>query len=413
MEKIKELLNQISKIVVEEKTQQEERRKRGENFNIFKVLGLSSSEVRLHSAFLAELLNPNGDHGLGDKFLLAFLDGVVRKIEGFNQFAFDTTSANVYVEYVIGQISSDETEGGRIDILLEDKNHQTIIIENKIYAGDQPKQLLRYYNYATKSKKLSYTQRQFVLLYLTLNRSAPSESSLGLPDEIKVEYEPIGYQKDVIDWLRRCIGIAALHPQVRETISQYINNLNQLMNIMEDSNKQKLLNVLRSNLSEAVNILSLESEIRKEVRRHYIKHVLTEIATKRGFLIGDNIDDFVNLVGNSFIEIYIEEYKDYGAFVIRLDPYRGYLCPYYGIMVKENIKNKKADVIWKRQLDYFPFGYEYCSYTSFDTNPTIIQMQKEAELNVEIYPDGTIAKEIDDQLKIIKEKNLLGKLKDL
>lgn len=43
MEKIKELLNQISKIVVEEKTQQEERRKRGENFNIFKVLGLSSS----------------------------------------------------------------------------------------------------------------------------------------------------------------------------------------------------------------------------------------------------------------------------------------------------------------------------------------------------------------------------------
>ena len=68
MEKIKELLNQISKIVVEEKTQQEERRKRGENFNIFKVLGLSSSEVRLHSAFLAELLNPNGDHWKESQF---------------------------------------------------------------------------------------------------------------------------------------------------------------------------------------------------------------------------------------------------------------------------------------------------------------------------------------------------------
>ena len=54
MDKIKKLLGQISKIVVEEKIQQEERRKRGENFNIFKELGLSSSEVRLHSAFLAD-----------------------------------------------------------------------------------------------------------------------------------------------------------------------------------------------------------------------------------------------------------------------------------------------------------------------------------------------------------------------
>lgn len=30
----------------------------GENFNIFKVMGLQSSEVRLHSKLLAELLNP-------------------------------------------------------------------------------------------------------------------------------------------------------------------------------------------------------------------------------------------------------------------------------------------------------------------------------------------------------------------
>ena len=66
MRKLNKLLRQISEIVLREKTQQEEKRKRGENFNIFRVLGLSTSEVRLHSAFLAELLNPNGDHGLGD-----------------------------------------------------------------------------------------------------------------------------------------------------------------------------------------------------------------------------------------------------------------------------------------------------------------------------------------------------------
>lgn len=35
----------------------------GENFNIFQILGLQTSEVRLHSAFLAELLNSKGLHG--------------------------------------------------------------------------------------------------------------------------------------------------------------------------------------------------------------------------------------------------------------------------------------------------------------------------------------------------------------
>ena len=57
MTNIEMLLGEISKIVVKERTQQKEKRKRGENFNVFSVLGLSTSEVRLHSSFLAELLS--------------------------------------------------------------------------------------------------------------------------------------------------------------------------------------------------------------------------------------------------------------------------------------------------------------------------------------------------------------------
>jgi len=68
MYELTRLLKQVSEILVREKTQQEEKRKRGEKFNIFEILGLKTSEVRLHSAIIAELLNPNGNHGLGDKF---------------------------------------------------------------------------------------------------------------------------------------------------------------------------------------------------------------------------------------------------------------------------------------------------------------------------------------------------------
>ena len=106
MEKLNLLLKQISEIVLKEKILQEEKRKRGENFNIFNVLGLSTSEVRLHSAFIAELLNPNGDHGLGSKFMESFIDNVIEK-KCPCPFLFESSSAKVYVEYSIGNVTDD------------------------------------------------------------------------------------------------------------------------------------------------------------------------------------------------------------------------------------------------------------------------------------------------------------------
>ena len=49
MTELEKLLNAIKEIVDREKTLQEAKRTRGENFNIFNVLGVSTSEVKLHS----------------------------------------------------------------------------------------------------------------------------------------------------------------------------------------------------------------------------------------------------------------------------------------------------------------------------------------------------------------------------
>jgi len=45
----------------------------GENFNVFKILGVEAYEVGTHSAFLSELLSPQGTHGQGSTFLKLFL----------------------------------------------------------------------------------------------------------------------------------------------------------------------------------------------------------------------------------------------------------------------------------------------------------------------------------------------------
>lgn len=127
----KHLLSEIEKIVSKNETVKAERAKRGEFFNIFNVLKIGGNEVRLHSAFLAELLNPEGSHGLGNIFLVEFL----KKLKVDN---FQTNGAKIWCEKYIGHISEDYTEGGRLDIIIEagDKT-SCILIENKIYAGDQ------------------------------------------------------------------------------------------------------------------------------------------------------------------------------------------------------------------------------------------------------------------------------------
>lgn len=45
----------------------------GEQFNVFSILGVEADEVRTHSAFLADLLNPQGSHRQGAAFQKLFL----------------------------------------------------------------------------------------------------------------------------------------------------------------------------------------------------------------------------------------------------------------------------------------------------------------------------------------------------
>lgn len=184
----------------------------GANFNIFQILGLQSREVRLHSSFIAELLNTEGSHGQGDKFLMLFTAHLKIK-------EFITPLSKTYVEHFTSQISPDGENGGRIDILLEDVNKKRIIIENKIYAYDQPKQLIRYKNF----------DRDALLLYLNLFGSKPLDES-GKELEEGMDYKIISYENDIVLWLEACMKEAATLPIIRETIHQYLNLIKKLTN---------------------------------------------------------------------------------------------------------------------------------------------------------------------------------------
>jgi len=204
---IKTLLENVGHI---SKHYREIARLTGEEYNIFRTIGLQSAEVRLHSAILSDFLNPLGSHGQSDLFLRVFVNQ-----QGITDF--DTKTAIAEYEKYIGFINSDYTEGGRIDILIRDQNKKHIIIENKIYAGDQKNQLLRYYNFDRKAH----------LFYLTLYGYEPSDYSTN--GEIPEKHcRVISYNHDIIGWLEECKKEAVSLPIIRETIVQYSNLLKQL-----------------------------------------------------------------------------------------------------------------------------------------------------------------------------------------
>jgi hypothetical protein len=184
----------------------------GESFNIFRTLNLESAEVRLHSSVLTEFLNPLGSHGQGDLFLRLF-------VNHFKINDFETESAIAELEKNTGFINSDYTQGGRIDILVTDKKGKHIIIENKIYAGDQKNQLVRYHNFDINAH----------LFYLNLYGTEPTNfSTNGVLTRDK--YNVISYSFDIIGWLEECKKEAVTLPVIRETIVQYIGLLKHLTN---------------------------------------------------------------------------------------------------------------------------------------------------------------------------------------
>ncbi len=255
MDKFTELLHQVQVYVNEDKQHRAEAFRRGECYNVFNVLGVDNQELS-HSAFLAALLNPHGSHGMQDAFLKAFIDTIAH---GSTKPELDTAHAQVYTEYNIGNIT--ETTGGRIDILITDHSNtgsnkgHAIIIENKIWAADQPNQLLRYHNFAPKA----------MLLYLTLNGDEPSDQSRGTLNTQDGGYQCISYRSDIIGWLQQCAKLSFDKPRVRETINQYIDLLQQLtnQNTMEQNKEQ--LQLLTENFEQATTIEQSMPDVRKHI----------------------------------------------------------------------------------------------------------------------------------------------------
>ncbi len=237
--------------------------------NESKVYEIGDNEQE-HSKFIANLLNPKGTYGEGDKFLKAFL-----KQAGISEDYIDAAKCNPnIVERDIGPINEDETEGGRIDIIIEDKTH-AVIIENKIYAADQNHQLLRYSNYAIK-KRFDYK-----IIYLTLFGDMPAED---FSDKDNLIY--MSYEKDILEWLAECVKIAPDRIIQNEKIIPYINLIKKLtQQTMKDKDLKQVAEIAieEENVDNMITIMKAIPQISKLLMERYLYPELEKFAHDNGF----------------------------------------------------------------------------------------------------------------------------------
>lgn len=232
------------------KKHKEFERIKGENFNLFNILDRRTNEVKTHSPFIAELLNPKGSHFLDKCFLELFIKMLNKKKETSSTWepavmpkVEDFENVNIECEKSIGKISNNT--GGRLDILISNTRFQ-ICIENKILADEQCSQLERYRSFIDK-----FPKPKNLLIYLTLYGENSKESKLVSGSD----YYVLSYKYDILEWLEDCFKETADIPILRESIKQYIILIRSLTNqVTSNEMKKEIHNLIYTNIISSEKI---------------------------------------------------------------------------------------------------------------------------------------------------------------
>lgn len=234
---------------------------KGENFNVFSILKMETKENATHSAFLGELLSPEGSHDMGTVFLKLFL-------ETLDLDHIDLDSARVKLEHYIGERDDSAKTGGRMDIFIYDKYYNTICIENKIDAPDQDVQIQRYCNYNTLKNKV---------FYLTKEGEEPGDSSKGNLNSGE-HFHNLSYSVDIIQWLTSCMKEASTYPILRESINQYIILIKKLTNQLTDSKMaNEIQNLIIKNYKATKTLESNARVVELEYTQNFLKEIKLEL----------------------------------------------------------------------------------------------------------------------------------------
>lgn len=180
------------------------RKRLAPDYNLFEILKIRHYEATVHTPFLVNLLSPWGRHEQGRLFYEAFINQVVDQEDPLLKPLLAGDVIEAQGEKYAGSF-------GDIDIWLKvrfQNKDYCIIIENKIYARDQERQLERYFRYARGER---FAPDQIRLYYLSLWKDGrPNEHSIrpslaNLLESRRILHY-INYRQDILPMLRAVVS---------------------------------------------------------------------------------------------------------------------------------------------------------------------------------------------------------------
>jgi hypothetical protein len=244
-------------------------------FNVFSLLRREDEEVGLHSKFLTELLSPTGSHGM-DAFQKLFIDQVVNAaVETQDWERLPLCPNQPYTCQTEVAIKN----SGRIDIVLKNKEN-IIVIENKINAYDQKKQLQRYYE---ACKNINYEPENIYILYLNKYGDPVSAYSKGNLEDS--DFAQISYKEDIANWLDACVAEAKPYPHIEQTLLQYRRLVGKLTGDTRSAKmKQAHIELLyqKDNFKLAYELSESLVSFQIDLQKHFWQE-LQEVLKKKGY----------------------------------------------------------------------------------------------------------------------------------
>ncbi len=205
------------------------------SFTVFSALGIEELELK-HCRIIHELLDPEGQHGMGSTFLDSFFRMVLGRDTDEHGFT------RVYAEYGFRENGN----SGRMDLYIETSTFH-YPIEVKINASDQERQLSRYIRYVAEK-----SHGNFLIYYLTLDGRKPSAKSIAdLDGEQMKKIRLLSFERHILPWLRDCEDKASKSLSTRNAIRHYITLIEKLTMKQKEEDLQ---GVLMNSVEEVIGL---------------------------------------------------------------------------------------------------------------------------------------------------------------
>ena len=336
-------------------------RKKENKYNIFSILKQEEKEEGCHSRIIFNLINDCESNKLEKRFLKLFFKEVLD--EEFDE------KKKYFVER-----EKNLGKYGRADLFIEDSDGKAYLIEMKINAGDQSKQLSRYNQYLKKNYKDDYQ-----IYYLTLNGYHPS--SYSLKGRAEVEYIIISFVDNIYNWIEKCIEEVGENNKILKiNLEQYLETLTKITNRIGEAQKMDFIKMMKegNNFRIAQEIVNNFEEIKLGIKEEFILELRERIVKKlniEDIAKKKNLYEYINII--KFTEFYL--YKEVLDIKNSLLTYgigidRGGFYFYIGLqdkkaeewkIAKKDIKNKFNEITLEYNQETGTY-FEYLEEEKFD-----------------------------------------------